>query len=505
MWALFLVFSLIFAKNISGVWAASEDSPYKSSRATGSTTTNRQGSSYGSYDSGLGMSSGRSIFRSRSQSDGKGRETATKRDDKKDSQKTRERESNQPGAKGSKPAPKSERTVKGKQPPPKKGTTKGGQSRGSTTVEFKMRASSSANILCLETTDLASTMHTVAQVGQTFVTRVVFRNGQQAPFDKIEFTLKYDPGVLELEGVDDESVAPFLAEPATAQKDAGRGLFVYRARFAEPRKDDFLVICKLQWRALAPAEHTPIDFVNNPSSPSRVLSGDKNLLVPPAGSDEQDLELEPSPRQGLLGADIAIAPTAEQLEEMDATDLTLGGVALASQIADGTAEGGLRLSIVPRRQSVKVSEEFVVDVQYENPSRVEIDSVKVTLKFDPTVLEVVDWDDNGWITKGINVFDGDYHEELPFDFHIRNVAYNTLGQVIYQTGFSSRTPIPARGTLFSVRFRAKAPSPATRIRFEFDETEKPSPTTLSFLGYNLIGTPPDRSAGLRDATVRVEP
>lgn len=501
----FIIGVLLFSVPL--LTAAADGSP-DSSRNTstrGRRATTSGNLNYGSSDSGLGLSSGRSIFGSRSTKDSTKKNSTDKSSS--DRTKTRERASNQPGTKGAKAEPKkTEKTVKGKKPPAKKGTT-GGQSRGATTVEFKMKASPNTNILSIETTDLASTMHTVAQVGQSVVTRVVFRNGQQAKFDTIEFSLRYDPKVLQLEGIDDNSVSTFLAEPAVAKTDPARGIFYYRAKFAEPRKDDFLVVCKLKWKTLAPAEHTSLDFINTAQMPSRVLDGERNLLLPQQGAEEEEIseDTEPSPRHGLLGADIAVAPTPELLEKMQDEESPLTGAVLARQISDGTAVGGITLAIQPRRSSVKVGEEFLVDIVYENPNRVEVDSVKVTLTFDPTVLEVVDHDEEGWITKGINAYDGAYHEDLPFDFHIRNVAYNQLGKLQYQMGFASRTRIPAGGTLFTVKFRALTPSPATTIGFDFDDAQKSSPTSISFLGFNLIGAPDDRATALRKATIRVEP
>lgn len=479
-------------------------SQYKYSSSTRRASTNRE-SSY-SPDTYSGSSSRQSIFGSKSSSstDRTTRDTGKNQD----RYRTRERASNQPGAKGATAAPKkTEKTIKGKKPAAKKAS--GGQSRGATTVEFKMRASPNANILSVETTDLASTMHTVAQVGQTVVTRVVFRNGQQAKFDTIEFALRYDPKILSVVAIDDTMTSSFLAEPSVAKVDAERGILVYKAKFAQPRKDDLLVVAKIQWKALAPAEHTSIDFLNQPSFPSRVLDGEKNLLQPSAADNESEGDeedtLEPSPKRGLLGADVAIAPTLELLEKMRDEETALTGVALARQISEGTAIGGISLAAAPHRSTVKVEDEFLVDIKYENPNRVEVDSVKVTVTYDPEVLEVVDYDEDGWITKGINAYDGAYHEDLPFDFHIRNQAHNALGKLIYHMGFAGRTRIPSGGTLFTIKFRALAPAAKTRIGFEFDDATKTPPTSISFLGFNLIGSPEDRMSALREASVTIVP
>lgn len=479
---------------------AAQDTTGKAGSSTSRYRRPSSSSSYeSSYDRSLDSRQRDSIFGSRTSERSSNRMSRETRD------KSRAKASNEPGAKGAQPPPKTEKTVKGKKPPAKK-AAKGGQNRPATAVEFKMRASPSTNLLSIESTDVTPLLHTIAQVGQTFSTRIVFRNGQQGKFDSVELALRYDPQFLELEGIDDSALASLTNAAPVARVDRQRGILVYRAKFGEPRKDDFLVLFRLRWKALAPTERTSIDFLNTPSFPTRVLADGKNLLA--AGTlDEENEEdtLEPSPRRGLLGADVAIAPTADLQEQQADEESSLGGMALARQISEGSASGGIQLWLRPREAFVRVGQEVLVDAVFENPNRVEIDSVKLTIIFDPRVLEVVDDDANNWITKGINIFDGDYHEELPFDYHIRNVAYNSLGRIYYQMGFSHRTRLPARGTIATIRFRALAPADASTVRFDFDEAQQTQPTSISFLGFNLIGSPDDRARALHPATISVAP
>jgi hypothetical protein len=507
-----LILTSVFAV-LPFLLVAALDTSYKETQGSSRYSSGRSSGISSTYDSGIGSNTGRNVFGSRRTSSTRSdsdKNATTKNENVRNRDKTREKASNQPGAKGAKATPKEEKTLKGKKPPAKKSATGSGQARPSTTVEFKIRPSPSANILAVETSDLVPTMHATVEMGQSLVTRVVFRNGQQAKLDAVELALRFDPKYLQLEGIDDSSIASSLSEPAKAEIDSSHGLIVYKARFAAPRKDDFLVLFKIQWKTLAPTEHTAIEFVNTEKFPSRVLDGTKNLLTvvasPEATEDDtEESQMDQSSRMGLLGADIAIAPTAELLEQMRDEETPLTGIELARKIAEGSAEGGIKLALQPRTRTVKVGDTFLVDVVYENPNRVEIDSVKLSVRFDPRVLQVVDYDENNWITKGINAFDGDYHEELPFDFHIRDVAYNSTGLVLYQMGFSGKTVIPQQGTLLTIKFEAVAPADSTRIEFDFDDTQKSPPTSISFLGFNLIGIPGDRQSALQNCAIHIAP
>lgn len=484
---------------VAGLGMAASDQAGDTGRTrSGSRRSSSVGS--GSYDSGLGINSGRSIFGSRSKT-GANKNQQTDRDKQRADQqrdKTRAKASNQPGAAGAKAAPKEAKTVKGKQPPAKKAAS-GSTGRGANTVEFKMQADASANVLFIEALDVAPTMHVVIEQRKHFVTRVVFRNGKRSTFDVVELAIKYDPSVVRPVGLDDEGLSGLLAEPATAQYDAKRGLIVYRARFAEPRKDEMLALFRLEWEALAPTEYSRIDFVNNESFASRVMSKEINVLQKRTENDE----VEASERAGLLGMDVTITADAATAEELSERDLPVSAVSMARMLSEGTAEGNVTLALRPRVREVRIGEDFLVDVTYANPQGVEIDSIRFKVKFDPKVLQVVDYDENNWITKGINIFDGDYHEDLPFDFHIRNVAYNGAGEVVYEMGFSSRTAIASSGVIATIKFRAIAPAETTRIEFDIDEDSKKSKTSVSFLGFNLIGEPGNRAAALTNASVRV--
>jgi hypothetical protein len=163
------------------------------------------------------------------------------------------------------------------------------------------------------------------------------------------------------------------------------------------------------------------------------------------------------------------------------------------------------LALVPRQTSARAGETFLVDIKYNNPKGAELDSVKLRIVFDPRALEVVDYDEGNWITKGINILDGPYQEDLPFDFHRRNVAYNSRGEIQYDAGFNSRTRVPPSGTIATIKLRAKQPVATTAVAFAVDEDRPERETSVSFLGFNLIGTPGRRALALNDAVLSIRP
>lgn len=391
-----------------------------------------------------------------------------------------------------------QRTVRGRQAPPAAPAAGSGSTGSVATPEFKMTADERTNLLFIELVSTAPTMNIGVSEGEEFITRVTLRNSRRSSFDEAEISLRYDPDVLEPIGVDDRVVRSWSTSPSV-QVDRGRGLILFMAQFPETVREEHMDMMLIKWRARRAAANSRISFVNSLDHPTRILGDFRNILH--AGADAEGGET--SERRGLLEADVAVAPGAQTRRNLDDVSSELGMMQLISQISDGTAAGGVSLSLRPQTESVGAGEEFLVDVVYQNPNRADVDSVRLKLRFDPSVLEVVDFDEGNWITKGLNIFDGDYHEEFPWDFHIRNVAYNNTGIIQYEKGLSSRTRLPSSGTIATIKFRAKRAVTRTQVYFDFDETEETLTTAVTFLGFNLVGRPGERVKSLTAAQLSV--
>lgn len=478
----------------SSVFDNSSNSNSSNSNSSGFGTGRFGNKNNGSSSSNSGFSNGSGNKSSTQQTDVTQNKNLKNRDQK------RNTNSNTPGTATQKTPNQQMVTQKGK---PKQSTGSrgsGGAKGSSSNIEFKMKPDSSSNVLYIESADMVPTMDIPATEGQKFATRVVLQNGHHAPYQNIEISLKYDPNTMVPVGIDDSPIENLLTGDSVTQFNARKGMITFKAKLAEPHKDEYRVLFKIEWKALALATHANLQFVNTPKNKTRIYAGSDQSILMLRGDDEQ---VEVSERTGLVDASVTIAPSEATADELKDDGRGLTVIQLANSISQGTAEGGIRLVLKSAKSSVNVGDEFLVDIDYDNPKRAELDTVKLKLKFDPKVLQVVDYDEDNWITQGTNIHDGDVREELPFDYHIRNTAYNSSGEIYYEMGFSNRVEIPSRGRIATIRFKAIAQEPSTEISFDLNEDDRDQKTSVTFLGFNLIGTPGGRSNALSSAVIRV--
>lgn len=393
------------------------------------------------------------------------------------------------------------KTVEGSKKPKSSGKASSG-GRPTVDIAFEMQVDPETNVMYIESVGQNPSLSINVLEGKLFVTRLALYNPKASAFSQLDASIKFDPQLVEPVGVDDNSIKSNLDRPSRVLVDRKTGLLSVAADFKEPRSDSFMTLAKIQWRALAPVAGTPLSFVNTKDHPSGVFdSAGKNILH--FISDET---VQASAKSGLLDATVIIDPTHESTKAANTSNNPFSAVAMATNISMGTAEGGVQLFLRPRTHSVKTGEEFIVDIMYRNPRRADMDMVKLKIRFDPVVLQVIDSDDGNWITRGINIFDGAYHDELPFDFHRKNSAFNNLGLITYDMGFGSRVTVPSQGVIASIRFRAIESSAGTQIVFDSgaEGAEKPN-TAISFLGFNLIGKPGERKQAMTNTVVSVLP
>lgn len=398
-------------------------------------------------------------------------------------------------AAGKSPTPDpNKKTVEGKKPADKGAGSKAGGKRPLTNVEFKMQVDQNTNIMYLESLGSQPSLNIQSVQGDKFVTRLTVYNPRQSAFDELSAVIKYDPSVLKPVGVDDSTIESQLKSPAKTQIDSNRGLLLYEARLKEETRGTFNAIAKIEWECLRPSPGSYLRFINNGQLTSGVFNQEGlNIL-----HMREDGQVESSENAGLLDAMVAVSPSEETNELLNADQTDFSSVILASNIAEGTAIGKMRLELRPRTESVSVGVPFLVDVVYSNPSQAEFDSVNLSIKFDSTVFEVLDSDEGNWITRGVNIFDGDYHLDLPFDYQRKNLALNTAGLIQYEMGFQTKTLVPETGTIATIKMVAKRPVDKSRISFNIENSNDDTKTTkgstsISFLGLNLIGVPEHRT------------
>jgi len=182
------------------------------------------------------------------------------------------------------------------------------------------------------------------------------------------------------------------------------------------------------------------------------------------------------------------------------------GPPLGDQLFAGTgqaARGGIRLRLVANKARIPANEDFYVGVWFDNPRLLDVSKVAFKIRFDPRVLEVVDDDTDNWITRDVNIADGDFHDQFPFDIHLENAASNDSGLISYAMACTQRRALPQQGYIARVRFRPRALAEATPIAFVLGPDDDQMRTQVRFLGDELLGTPGQPESGVNDLTVRI--
>lgn len=157
---------------------------------------------------------------------------------------------------------------------------------------------------------------------------------------------------------------------------------------------------------------------------------------------------------------------------------------------------------------IRVGDEFDVEIVFSNPEQVEFNRVSLFLAYNRRVLKPLDYDRvegpdgdtlGNWIQHGINILDGPYHEEFPFNLFSENRVRTDRGLIVYEAG-NQKDVLTSQGTLARCRFRAIAPTTSTRLKAFFNRFAE-TPTTGIFLhNVDVLGKSLDHTDG-----VSVEP
>ena len=345
----------------------------------------------------------------------------------------------------------------------------------------------SSNVLYLEP------MEKSLRVGEEFNATIVYVNNRRESVDSARIVLQYDPRALMPLGAVKDPIDEYLASPEAfrAFVYGDEGLIVIEESFGLPTPMSRMELARIRWKAMAPTTLTSVSFVTNGERSTGVYAGSKLALGDPA--------LDTA---GVVGADYQVL-AAENAGSGAAAPLTEDMTADAYRRAYGYGEeAAIALRLCAPTSPIKLGQRFFVDVIMENPGAARLDVLNLVIHFDPAILQVEDYDEGNWIAAGLNIFDGAYHDRYPFDMHIRNQAYNSLGEIHYMMGTSRPETVFPTGKLASILFAAVAPASPAEIRFHVAQDSTENGTVASFLGRSVL--PPGASA-LANATVEILP
>ena len=326
-----------------------------------------------------------------------------------------------------------------------------------------------------------SPMDQQVKPGAEFETKVVFTNRAGRSARGFRIGIAYDPQRLTFLGFDQSAIASALegtTEGLTLKQSPGRLLF--SCMFGQPVGEEQAPLLALKFKACDAAGFTSLRYLCPPEGLTSVIGKGENLL----GAQDQNLRgvvhgyvfISDSPSNEFVATGAAATTETQQMGMADVSAMlpvadseTSAALAAAKAWVHPPGESLREVTAFvdlqgPEEPRMAQGDSFWVDLVLHNDDLLPIDSLGVRVEFDPVALEVVDEDENNWIVRGINLWDGAFHESYPFDFHKANQANNSRGVILYQAGRQYQPWAFPTGVFARIHFRAKTAADRTAIR-----------------------------------------
>jgi hypothetical protein len=163
-----------------------------------------------------------------------------------------------------------------------------------------------------------------------------------------------------------------------------------------------------------------------------------------------------------------------------------------------------RIAIYPSVETVSEGREFDYLIELDNPNRVDFDEITLLLGFNPKYLTPRDYDAGNYIRSGVNVFDGDYHDDFPWNHHRRNEIDPGKGYILYRMG-TLRSALNSSGVVASIRFRARSATGERGTRLKVGFVDDVVESGLTRRGRDVLGDPDEQRDGFETYPVIILP
>ena len=313
-----------------------------------------------------------------------------------------------------------------------------------------------------------SPLNSIYEIGEEFTSEVKFYNPIKAVVNHITVNLNYDPAILKVDYVDDTVLRSLVNLNSDNQIDHTTGKIIYNADFSQPSVLGDTTLFEIGFTVVRKSTSSSISFVSGGDSPTTMSNNGIDVLGDEKIEDD-----------GVISTVIeTYDPKDEDLnEELFISPITIRDEKVKTE--------NVNLNLVSKKSSYDVDDEFIVDVVLKTKEPIFIQTLELCINFNPKKLEVLDWDEENWIRRGINIYDGDYHNKFPFDFQIKNDADNSTGTIDYKMGLTSDVEINS-GTIASIKFKALEKVNATSIKFSYGKDANKPSTKITYLGKDYL-------------------
>lgn len=311
------------------------------------------------------------------------------------------------------------------------------------------------------------------QTHQRFSTQCRLYNEDHLPVDRIDIDLTYPSQAIKLVAIHQNRLQAMLDGQPECRVDEKAGTLVYRARLLRPVAGVDLELLTLVWEARVPTEEAMIKPAIG-AHLSQVFGGRKLLNTGKRGMED-----------ALVGTVLRIdgpagaAPQGNRYIDLGNQQLRLAG------FRDQHTLRPPRLWIhQPEKGMLQPGKWLVVDLGVDNPDGAVFDEVRLAAAFDPDAVEIQDSDRGNWITAGVNLLDGPFHRDWPWDNLYRNEVDRSRGYFYYRMGMNDLREQPS-GTFARLFVRVKRPIQAPIFTWLWSEQRD---AAVPATGLYLFGT-----------------
>lgn len=320
----------------------------------------------------------------------------------------------------------------------------------------------------------------IVSVGDRFKTDVVAET-KEGEVDELSFYLKYPRHLLNPLGLDHSDLDPYVKDKIDYEFDPDQGTIYIHAKLDGPHQFSQKPLTSIIWEALEPTDGAVISYEFGKDKTTALMMKGSNLLGTLPGAED-----------GVIRTTVQVMgprskPTVTKLDD----GLLIGKD--DRNFTDDRPRDIMGFSLSSKEQVVKAGETFDVDVQLNNPGEKLVDRLRLYLQFDPTQLQVVDYDSGNVITRGVNIHDASARPDFPFDYYRYNYADNDKGLIVYEVS-ASNSQVRGSGTVATVRLKALQDTPRTSLVLVQNGAGLSPTTDVSFLGQSRLQNKPTEVA-----------
>lgn len=330
------------------------------------------------------------------------------------------------------------------------------------------------------------------RAGEEFVTAITLSNQASRKFDRLFIVLSYDPQYIEPVGIKDNWLRSLASKPPSAKVYYEEGVVIYEVELSRPINPDKRNLFFIKWRTLNPTTFTQIEFSGVGDKFTKIALGENDILGEPTIEGD-----------GVIPASVTITTPSGTEEEIMPSSEEFSGYIYAGSFEIPDFTYGIHLFLMPEKEIVHLNEEFFVHIYLANNERVPADNLSLVIQYNPRILEVIDYDEENWITRGINIFDGLYHENFPFDYQIRNYVNPDKGLIYYRMGSSEPEIFTNSGTVATIKCKARMGNVTTALRFIMPDENTDNATRVTFMNYDVLGSPDDVRDGVTNCVIKI--